>query len=203
MKPYLVSNTLELLAKEIPKLAMNPPSNVQLCFTTDPFMYGFDEICRMSMQAIAMLNNAGIPCTVLTKGILPYELSQLSPYNNYGISLVSLNEEYRRCMEPGAAPFAERIASLRRLHDAGCRTWVSMEPYPTPNIIQQDLRQILESISFVDRIIFGRTNYSTEVSGYKSHKEFYNAMAMEVIQFCEGKGISYHIKDGTITNLPY
>lgn len=78
-----------------------------------------------------------------------------------------------------------------------------MEPYPTPNIIQQDLRQILESISFVDRIIFGRTNYSTDVSRYKPHKEFYNAMAMEVIQFCEGKGISYHIKDGTITNLSY
>ena len=89
MKPYLVSNTLELLAKEIPKLAMNPPNNVQLCFTTDPFMYGYGEICHMSMQPIAMLNNAGIPCTVLTKGILPYELSQLSPYNNYGISLVS------------------------------------------------------------------------------------------------------------------
>jgi hypothetical protein len=39
------------------------------------------------------------------------------------------------------------------LHDAGCKTWVSIEPYPTPNFIEQDLNDILCAISFCDKII--------------------------------------------------
>lgn len=70
LQPYLVSNTLQLLQSEIPKLR-NRIESVQLCFTTDPFMYEFDEIAKMSKDAIRLLNLNGIKCTVLTKGILP------------------------------------------------------------------------------------------------------------------------------------
>lgn len=55
------------------------------------------------------------------------------------------------------------------------------------------------AVSFVDKIIFGRTNYSKEVSTYRGHKAFYNEKANEVIRFCEACGIQYHIKDKTIT----
>ena len=37
LEPYLVSNTLELLDKEIPRLK-DKIQSVQLCFSTDPFM---------------------------------------------------------------------------------------------------------------------------------------------------------------------
>ncbi len=57
-----MSNTLDLLDKEIPKLKSKIQS-VQLCFTTDPFMYGYPEIAEMSMAAIRKLNGAGIKCT--------------------------------------------------------------------------------------------------------------------------------------------
>lgn len=198
IEPVLVSNTLELLDKEIPRLKEKIQS-VHLCFTTDPFMHGYPEISKMSIAAIKKLNAAGIKCTALTKGILPIELADLSKNNEYGITFVSLNEEYRAKMEPGAAPYAKRLAALRALHDAGCRTWVSMEPYPTPNLIDQNLHDLLEAVSFVDKIIFGRTNYSTEVSSYKEHRAYYNKLAAEVISFCEERGIQYHIKEKTIT----
>lgn len=198
LEPYLVANTLDLLDKEIPRLR-NKIKSVQLCFSTDPFMYGYDEISQMSIASIRKLNEAGIKCTVLTKGILPSELSELSTDNEYGITLISLNEDYRERMEPYAAPYVERIAALRILHDRGCKTWVSIEPYPTPNLIEQSLEELLTSISFVDKIIFGRTNYSKEVSSYKEHKAFYNEAAQQVINFCNDRGIAYHIKDGTIT----
>ena len=197
LEPYLVANTLDLLDKEIPRLR-NKIKSVQLCFSTDPFMYGYDEISQMSIASIRKLNEAGIKCTVLTKGILPSELSELSTDNEYGITLISLNEDYRERMEPYAAPYVERIAALRILHDRGCKTWVSIEPYPTPNLIEQSLEELLTSISFVDKIIFGRTNYSKEVSSYKEHKAFYNEAAQQVINFCNDRGIAYHIKDGTI-----
>ena len=198
LEPYLVANTLDLLDKEIPRLR-NKIKSVQLCFSTDPFMYGYDEISQMSIASIRKLNGAGIKCTVLTKGILPSELSELSTDNEYGITLISLNEDYREHMEPYAAPFVERIAALRTLHDRGCKTWVSIEPYPTPNLIEQSLEEILKSVSFVDKIIFGRTNYSKEVSSYKGHKAFYNEAAQRVIDFCNDREIAYHIKDGTLT----
>lgn len=198
LEPKLVSNTLELLDHEIPRLKKKIQS-VQLCFTTDPFMYGYPEVEQMSIAAIRKLNSAGIKCTTLTKGITPASVAELSKENEYGITLISLDEKYREKMEPGAAPYKDRLAALRALHDAGCKTWISMEPYPTPNLIEQNLGELLEAVSFADKIIFGRTNYSKEVSSYKGHKDFYNKLAAEVIDFCEKRGIQYHIKEKTIT----
>ena len=104
-------------------------------------------------------------------------------------------------MEPGSASYKDRLKALKKLHDKGCKTWVSIEPYPTPNLIEQDVMEILKSVSFVDKIIFGRTNYCKDVTtGYPEHKQFYNEKAKEVIDFCEKKGIAYHIKDKTITD---
>ena len=197
-QPKLAENALEILDKEIPKYKHKIKS-VHLCFTTDPFMYGYDDVSEMSLQIIRKLNQAGIKCTVLTKGILPIELADLSPENEYGITLVSLNEQFREEMEPNTAPFLQRIRALRALHDAGCKTWVSIEPYPTPNIIEQDLDEILDAVSFCDKIIFGRLNYNKKVSEYRQHREFFNELARTVVDFCERNGKQYHIKDGTIT----
>lgn len=196
--PYLVKNTLELLNDEIPRLKSKIQS-VQLCFATDPFMYGYDEIAQMSLQAIEKLNAAGIKCTVLTKGILPPQLSEFSEDNEYGITLVSLDERYRETMERGAASYADRLAALKALHEAGCKTWVSIEPYPTPNLIEQDLNGILQTVSFTDKIIFGRTNYNKQVSEYAFHKAFYNQCANDVMTFCTERGICYYIKAKTLT----
>ena len=197
-EPKFVSNTLEILEKEIPKYKSKIKS-VHLSFTTDPFMYGYDDICDMSYKIIKRLNEEGIKCTALTKGVLPEKLKNLSSKNEYGITLISLNEEYRKENEPGSAIYLDRIASLKKLHDAGCKTWVSIEPYPTPNIIDQNIDDILNAISFVDKIIFGRLHYNKQVSAYKGHKEFFNQMADKVIAFCKKNKIKYHIKDKTIT----
>src|SRR5574344_1904156 len=62
IQPYLVSNTLDLLKVELPKLKKKIKS-VHLCFTTDPFMYKYDEISGMSLNAIKLINSYGISCT--------------------------------------------------------------------------------------------------------------------------------------------
>lgn len=198
INPVIVSNTIELLNKELPKLK-NKIKSVHLCFTTDPFMYGYDDICNLSIEVIKLINSYDLPCTALTKGILPIELANLSKENSYGITLISLNEDFRKRMEPGSAPYLDRINSLKKLHDKGCKTWVSIEPYPTPNIIEQDINELLNSISFVDKIIFGRLHYNKMVSQYKNYKEYYNELASKVIKFCNERNIEYHIKEKTIT----
>ena len=153
----------------------------------------------MSIAAIRKLNAAGIKCTILTKGRLPAELAELSLENEYGITLITLDEAYREQIEPGAVSCVDRLAALRVLHDAGCKTWVSMEPYPTPNMVEQNLHELLEAVSFADRIIFGRTNYSKVANAYEGHRHFYNECAAEVISFCQEHDIDYHIKEKTIT----
>lgn len=199
-EPKLVSNALELLDKEIPKYK-NKIKSVQLCFTTDPFMYNYPEIIDMSLRCIDKLNSSGIKCIALTKGILPKQLENTSLQNEFGITLISLDEDFRKKMEPGSAPYKDRIKSLKYLHDKGFKTWVSIEPYPTPNFIDQDLSKILKKLNFVDKIIFGRLNYNSKVSEYKDHKKFFNEKANEVITFCQKNSKEYHIKEGTITNV--
>ena len=197
INPRIVDNTVELLTAELPRLGKKIKS-VHLCFTTDPFMFNVPEISDVSLKSIRLINQHGIKCSVLTKGVLPLELSELSTENEYGITLISVNEDFRRETESGAAPYSNRIAALRKLAEMGCHTWVSIEPYPTPNIIDQDLKTILESVDFVDKIIFGKLNYNKMVSSYPQNKEFYKDCVDQVISFCKKRKIDYHIKDKTL-----
>lgn len=198
VNPCIVENTLELLEIELPKYK-DKIKMLHLCFTTDPFMYGREDISKLSLEILKKANSEGVNCSVLTKGILPNELIQLSKNNEYGITIVSLDEAFINEYEPNAASVQQRIASLRSLHDAGCKTWVSIEPYPTPNFIEQNIIDILNEVSFCDKIIFGRIHYNKKASEYKNHKEFFNKTAKSVIDFCEERNIAYHIKNGTMT----
>ena len=199
IKPRIVENAIELLNKEIPKLK-NKIKVVHLCFTTDPFMYKQKEVSDLTLSIIKRLNDDNIRCTVLTKGIYPKVLTDTKKYgknNEYAITLVSLEKSFKDHFEPGAAPYATRIKALKNLHDAGLKTWVSMEPYPTPNLVKQDLKKVLNEVKFVDKIIFGKLNYSVKVTEFEDNKNFYDDCANIVTDFCEKHGIDYHIKYGT------
>jgi len=200
VRPKLVENALELLDKEIPKYK-NKIEYVHLCFMTDPFMYKYKEIKDMTLKIIHKLNRNGIRCTVLTKGIYPKALVNKEKYslsNEYGITLVSLNEEFKINFEPSSAPYLYRINALKYLHDKGLRTWVSIEPYPTPNLDRnQNLKKLLNSISFVDMIVFGKLNYNVESSTFVKNDPFYDECSQQVIEFCKRNKIEHHIKNGT------
>lgn len=199
LHPILVKNSLEILDKEIPK-HKGQIKFVHLCFMTDPFMMGYPAIQDMTLEIIKKLNDNNIKATVLTKGIFPEELAGKKYHrgNEYGITLVSLSEKFREHFEPNTAKYKDRINGLKKLHDNGLRTWISMEPFPTPNLdTKQDLDSLLKSVGFVDKIIFGKLNYNVKCSAFENNKEFYEESAMKVIEFCSKNGIEYHIKFGT------
>ena len=81
------------------------------------------------------------------------------------------------------------------MYRAGAKTWVSIEPYPTPNIIEQDINEILNAVKFVNKIVFGRMNYNSSATGYE---EFYKEQAKKVSEFCLKNGIECYIKKGTV-----
>jgi three-Cys-motif partner protein len=212
--PRIAENALELLEKEIPKYK-NEIDFVHLCFMTDPFMYDYakrdliPEIKKMTLKIIERLNKEGVRITTLTKGVYPDEILDKKKFlesNEYGITLVSLSEDFKNKFEPFSAPYEERIAGLKKLSDNGSRTWVSIEPYPTPelDVTSGNIEKILEKISFVKKIIFGKLNYRrlTEYNNnysqtWKNNDDFYKAMGQKVINFCERNNIKYHIKFGT------
>lgn len=197
IQPRLVSNALELLDKELPK-EKNKIKSVQLCFMTDPFMDEYPEVGEMSLNIIKRINLENIKCIILTKGTLPEYLLTTNKINEYGITLVSLNETFRKAFEPFSTPYKARIEALKKLHDSGYHTWVSIEPFPTPNIDNTKIEDILKEISFVDKIVFGRLHYNKRVSEYKNYQDFYNEAANKVISFCQINHKKCHIKSGTV-----
>ncbi|WAM36567.1 radical SAM protein [Caldicellulosiruptor acetigenus] len=192
-KPKIVENAIELLEKELPKLK-GKVRYINMCFATDPFMYNRPEVVKLSCDVIAFINSHGIPVRTLTKGVYTLDVAKVSnhPENSFGITLVSLSEKFRQKYEPNTAPANERLKSLFAMHMCGFKTWVSIEPYPTPNIIEQDIEELLESISFVNRIVFGRWNYGK--LNYPKPDQFYREMALKVLEFGEKKGIEVVIK---------
>jgi DNA repair photolyase len=164
-------------------------------------MYQQKEIIDLSLKVISRLNQDKLKSICISKGIYPKELAKKDIYgsqNEYGSTVVSLSENFKKRHEPFAAPIKERIKALKFLHEAGLKTWVSMEPYPTPNLIKQDLLEILNEIAFVDRIVFGKWNYNGIIGYFSDNKNFYNNAAYEVIKFCKERNIDCHIKKGTI-----
>lgn len=200
-RPALVENAEELLEKELSRLEKRiaagreeKPEYIHFCLTTDPFMTHWPEIGEMSLRLVGMINARGIPVSLLTKGALPAELADRGSYpedNIHGISLVSLSEEFRRKWEPGATPYAERIEALKYLHEAGRKTLVHMEPFPTPNLCAQDLGELLEAIGFVDTIYFGGWNYNASAGKFEGREEFYRVAAEQVRRFCRERKIGF------------
>ena len=203
----IVINALDILNKELPRLKDKIGEDfIHLCFSTDPFMYNrvmntlFTEVEILSLHIIKLINDHGLKAATLTKGYYPKGIIdfQLSEENSYGISLSSLDNQFRVKHEYNSAPYSIRLDSLKMLHLYGLKTWVSIEPYPTPNIVEQDLEKLLAEVAFVDRIVFGRMNYVPAVNEYPKFQEFYNSCALKVAEFCEDSGIEYYVKKGTV-----
>lgn len=207
-RPQIVNNALKLLDDELRRFGHKIDS-VHLCFTTDPFMFDAEagapnkDVVGLTTAIIQRLNADGIRVTTLTKGIYPEAFvrlaATLSRDNQYGISLVSLNEDFRRRWEPGAAPVALRMESLRLLADAGHSTWVSMEPYPTPQIDPPSaaVDEILEAVGFADKIVFGKWNYSKLANSDPDGQQHYKDCARTIADWCDERVKTLHIKKGT------
>lgn len=189
IKPRIVKDALLIVENEI-KRKKDKIRSVQLCFATDPFMFQQPEIIHLTLQIIELLNRHDIPISCLTKGVLPLELSDFSSKNLYGISVVSLNERFRKSFEPGTAGYEERIDSLYRLHQKGFKTWVFMEPYPPPQFIKQDINPILEKIAFTDELFFGKLNHNPHFKDQPALKSFYQYHKEIVHNFCKINHIS-------------
>ncbi len=189
-QPKLVANALQLAQKELPHLR-GRACFVQLSFATDSCMYHQPEVLDLTLRLMRLINAYDIPVHILTKGVIPPEALALARHNVFGITLVSVDEAFRRQYEPGTAPYPERIAALRRAHEAGFRTFVNMEPYPTPNIHRQEITDVLEAVAFVDAIRLGQWNYNDIILACPDWRAFYRQASKTACAWCASHGIEY------------
>jgi DNA repair photolyase len=161
------------------------PEGVFLSFATDPFV---KENRKNTLDLLTFFRERNILTATLSKVDVPDIKG-----NRNGMTIVSLDPKFNLAWEPKAPLSSERIRKLKARHYEGEYTWISMEPFPPPEIWEQDLIELLEEIKFVDFIIFGKWNYDNRAST-KEAISFYREKAIEFRDFCEAYKIRYWIK---------
>ena len=141
---------------------------VFFCFTCDAYQ-PLDVNCRLARQAIEVLHSYGIPVRILTKGGKRAErdfdllrgVGDPGPIDEFGVTLTFISEVDSYIWEPHAAPVVHRLDSLKAAHEAGIKTWVSMEPVIDP---QQTLDLIRLTYRYVDHYKVGRWNHDVRAN---------------------------------------
>lgn len=172
------------------------PEGLFVSFATDPLS---PINYPLTSRLIEYMSNedCNIPIALLSKSNILLRPKVWAINDMHGMTIVSLSELFHQAHEPLSIGPMERLALLEKAHDLGYRTWVSMEPYPVPDIIEQDLEFLLNEMHFVDFIIFGKWNYDPRAST-KRAQEFYAKTVPQFIDYCKSHGIRYHVKSDTL-----
>lgn len=189
-------NYLALLIKDAVKYqAAGITDQVMLAFTTDPFHPGANNI--LTRKVLEVLIDHGMAICTLTKGgsRALRDLDLFRPDRDaFASTLTSLDDEFSRKWERGATLPGDRIATLRKFHESGIFTWVSLEPTLD---CESSLQIVRETHSFVNLYKIGRVNYlpMTTTTDWKSYTE-------RMIDLCQKMNVKHYIKKDLQGYLP-
>lgn len=112
----------------------------------------------------------------------------------FASTLTSLDDAFSRKWERGAALPADRIDTLRRFHEAGIFTWVSLEPTLDT---ASSLAIIEHTHGFVDLFKIGRANYlpMTDTTDWKEY-------TLRILDLVNRLGVKHYIKRDLQPYLP-
>lgn len=137
---------------------------------TDPYN-PFEAKYKVTQNILTQLIGSTARIEMQTKSSLitrDIETIKQIPHIKIGISLCTLDDNFRKQMEPGASPIEDRIAALKQLHEAGIYTYVFMSPM-FPGIT--DFKAMIRHTStFTDEFWFENLNlragYRTKVLAF-------------------------------------
>ena len=194
-------NVIERLEKDIKKLQSNGAkvNDVFLGSITDSYQ-PLERELKLTRQVVQVLKEHEMPFTILTKSDLV--LRDIDLFKNYkwcrvGVTIVSLDESFRKELEQFSSSIVSRIAALKALKSNDISTYVSCEPvFP---VTESDPIAIVKEVrDYVDLFEFGMWNrYRIEgiasryYEGYTD--SYYAAMFKELIEFCDREDINYGI----------
>lgn len=161
---------------------------IHLCFTCDPYPAGVDT--TPTREIIKLLKEHGNHVQILTKGVGERDFDLLDSGDWYGVTYAGYDSFPCSYMmppkeEPGATPTLFRLTALQRAHNAGIKTWASLEPILDAN----DALDFLSITECVDRYKIGKLNYHPSTINWAE----FGRQAEEI---CKRRGLDYMIKDG-------
>lgn len=174
--------------------ALGVGGQVMLSFTTDPYHPGDTAPTRRVLEILAA---HGLGFCTLTKGgsRALRDLDLFRPARDaFASTLTSMEDAFSAKWERGAAPASDRVATLRRFHEAGVFTWVSLEPTLD---VEASLAIVRETHDFVNLYKVGRVNYLglTRTTDWRSY-------TLRMIELLQHLGAAHYIKKDLQPYLP-
>lgn len=169
-------------------------SQIMFSFTTDPYPPQHHKATRMALQILAEHDLAF--CTLTKGGTRALrDIDLFDPKKDaFASTMTSLDDDFSRKWEAGAALPGDRIKALRTFHDKGIFTWVSLEP--TINV-EASLKILQETHEFVDLYKIGRVNYMgiTQTTDWKGY-------TLKMIELVQKLGVKHYFKRDLQKYLP-
>jgi DNA repair photolyase len=168
---------------------------VMLSFTSDP--YHLDDTAP-TRQTLEILLDHGMAFCTLSKGGARAlrDLDLFRPDRDaYAATLTSLNDAFSLKWERRAALPADRIATLKKFHEAGIFTWVSIEPTLD---IESSLEIVRATHDFVDLYKVGQANHVKEITRTTDWRGYTHRM----IELMAQLGQPHYIKKDLQPYLP-
>lgn len=177
----LRTGILDKLARDAGRYAvLGSTTQIMFSFTTDPY-HPFDS--APTAVALGMLREAGLPFCTLTKGgeraLRDLELFR-PEHDAFASTLTSLDDRFSKKWERGAALPHDRLATLKRFHDAGIFTWVSLEPTLD---VEASLALVDAAHSYVDLFKVGRANYLKEITRTTDWRDYTQRMIARLAHY--------------------
>ena len=210
------TDTPELLRKQLKgmrQVTRDKIKDIFICSACDA--YQPKELkCGITREVIDILMANDLPFTVLTKSInVLRDIDLLKEYDKcrVGFTIITLDDDFRKALEPNASPIEERCRALEILKAEGISTYCSLEP------IMSDKRS--DPIAIVDRLKdcvdlfeFGKWNPKFKDSVPVQYDEgWYVNTFPKLNKHCDELGVNYchagHSKEFLINHgfkfIPY
>jgi len=179
----MVENAVELARRDIRALR---PGQIMFCSMTDPYQ-PIEAETELARRVLEVLLDSPFHILILTKSPLvtrDYDLIRGHRNVEIGFTITSLDDI--PFWEPYAPGNTKRIEALKKAHEVGVKTFVSMEPW-IPNVTQP--KAIIEKLrDFVDRFIIGSMQYCVVP------RSFYAISLPALISWLKENKIDYYLK---------
>jgi DNA repair photolyase len=133
---------LRLLASDLRRLK---PGTVGVSTVTDPYQPAERTHC-LTRQALSILRDSGFQVSVQTKSALvARDFDLMKGRFELGMTITSMDDDFRRLFEPSASPPEERASTLEEASSRGIKTWIFYGPIiPLYNDSIRDAAKIIE-----------------------------------------------------------
>lgn len=118
---------------------------------------------KLTRRCLAALREFGWQIEILTRSPLvtrDIDLLKASLGASVGLSIPTDDDRVRKILEPNAPPIGSRIVTLKRLREAGVKTWAFIAP-----ILPMNPKALYEMIApHTSSILISALNYRSQVS---------------------------------------